>query len=67
MEILVIGLLLGLVTDLHKRYLVTEVLNMWEVSMGGSHTLIQLEYLELTVQRREVGEVLVVVGRAPAC
>jgi hypothetical protein len=27
-------------TDLHKRYLVTEVLNMWEVSMGGSHTSI---------------------------
>jgi hypothetical protein len=26
-------------TDLHKRYLVTKVLNMWEVSMGGSHTL----------------------------
>jgi hypothetical protein len=26
-------------TDLRKRYLVTEVLNMWEVSMGGSHTV----------------------------
>jgi hypothetical protein len=25
-------------TDLRKRYLVTEVHNMWEVSMGGSHT-----------------------------
>jgi hypothetical protein len=23
-----------------QRYLVTEVLNMWEVSMGGSHTSI---------------------------
>jgi hypothetical protein len=28
--------------DLRKRYLVTEVLNMWEVSMGGSHTTILL-------------------------
>jgi hypothetical protein len=28
---------------------------------------IQLEYLELTVRRREVGEVLIVAGRAPAC
>jgi hypothetical protein len=25
-----------------QRYLVTEVLNMWEVSMGGSHTSIKL-------------------------
>jgi hypothetical protein len=24
-------------TDLRKRYLITEVLNMWEVSMRGSH------------------------------
>jgi hypothetical protein len=29
--------------------------------------IVQLEYLELTVCRREVGEVLVVAGRAPAC
>jgi hypothetical protein len=29
-------------TDLHKRYLVIEVLNMWEVSMGGSHKAIEL-------------------------
>jgi hypothetical protein len=28
---------------------------------------IQLGYLEVTVLRRGVGEVLVVVGRAPAC
>jgi hypothetical protein len=35
MEILFIGCCLD--TDLRKRYLVTEVLNMWEVSMGGSH------------------------------
>jgi hypothetical protein len=28
---------------------------------------VQLEYLELTVRRRQVGEVLVVEGRAPAC
>jgi hypothetical protein len=38
MEILFIGLMLG--SDLRKRYLVTEVPNMWEVSMGGSHTTI---------------------------
>jgi hypothetical protein len=25
-----------------QRYLVTEVLNMWEVSMGGSHRFKQL-------------------------
>jgi meiotically up-regulated gene 157 (Mug157) protein len=29
--------------------------------------IVQLEYLELTVRRREAGEVLVVAGRAPAC
>jgi hypothetical protein len=29
-------------TDLRKHYLVTEVLNMWEVSMGGSHTAIDI-------------------------
>jgi hypothetical protein len=29
--------------------------------------VLQLEYLELTVRRREVGEVRVVAGRAPAC
>jgi hypothetical protein len=29
--------------------------------------LVQPEYLERTVRRREVGEVLVVAGRAPAC
>jgi hypothetical protein len=28
---------------------------------------VQFEYLDLTVHRREVGEVFVVVGRAPAC
>jgi hypothetical protein len=28
---------------------------------------VQLEYLELTIRWREVGEVLVVTGRAPAC
>jgi hypothetical protein len=27
-------------TDLHKRYLVTGIPNMWEVSMEGSHTTI---------------------------
>jgi hypothetical protein len=30
-------------------------------------TLIKLEYLELTVHRRGVGEVFVVVERAPTC
>jgi hypothetical protein len=29
-------------TNLLKRYLVTEVLIMWEVSMGGSHTRIYI-------------------------
>jgi hypothetical protein len=37
--------------------------NVWRV-LGKR---LQLEYLELTVRRREVGEVLVVAGRAPAC
>jgi hypothetical protein len=32
--------LLGdIVERLTQRYLVTEVLNMWEVSMGGSHRI----------------------------
>jgi hypothetical protein len=29
--------LLGDIVERPTRYLVTEVLNMWEVSMGGSH------------------------------
>jgi hypothetical protein len=28
---------------------------------------VELQYLDVTVLRRGVGEVLVVVGRAPAC
>jgi hypothetical protein len=40
MEILFIGLMLG--SDLRKRYLVTEVPNMWEVSMVGSHMWMSL-------------------------
>jgi hypothetical protein len=35
--------------------------------LSSVFTLVKLEYLELTVRRREVGEVLVVAGRAPAC
>jgi hypothetical protein len=34
--------LLGDIVELPtQRYLVTEVLNMWEVSMGGSHSLME--------------------------
>jgi hypothetical protein len=29
-------------TDLRKRYLVIEVLNMWEVSTGGSHKIMDI-------------------------
>jgi hypothetical protein len=37
--------------------------NKKTVSMSG----VKLEYLDVTVLRRGVGEVRVVVGRAPAC
>jgi hypothetical protein len=30
-----------------QRYLVTEVLNMWEVSMGGSHSFIDFDYVTI--------------------
>jgi hypothetical protein len=37
------AVLLGdIVEQLTQRYLVTEVLNMWEVSMGGSHNWLLL-------------------------
>jgi hypothetical protein len=31
-----------------QHYLVTEVLNMWEVSMGGSHTTIRKHSIPIT-------------------
>jgi hypothetical protein len=34
---------------------------------GLSNRAVELKYLDLTVLRRGVGDVLVVAGRAPAC
>jgi hypothetical protein len=37
-----------------QRYLVTEVLNMWEVSMGGSHTLKTNIYLDTSLSKQNL-------------
>jgi hypothetical protein len=37
------------------------------IGHGEHYRHVQLKYLEVTVLRRGVGEVLVVAGRAPAC
>jgi hypothetical protein len=49
----------------HRDGLLSFILNEFVVS-DQAFLVVQLEYLELTVRRREVGQVLVVAGRAPA-